>query len=68
MRVEISAPPTMSGLDFRAAALAQAKVNFEQVERTLQGNSMRGCGPMPMSMRVRRQTSEHPPPFPDHSL
>lgn len=61
--------PDYVGLDFVPAALAQAKVNFEQVGATLQGQFYEGLRAyMPMSMRVCQADLEHPLPFPDHSF
>ncbi len=57
------------GLDFVPAALAQAKVNFEQVGSALQGQFYEGLRAyVPMSMRVCQADLEHPLPFPDHSF
>ncbi|MBS0171881.1 MAG: alpha/beta fold hydrolase [Nitrospira sp.] len=61
--------PDYVGLDFVPAALAQAKVNFEQVGATLQGQFYEGLRAyVPMSMQVCQADLEHPLPFPDHSF
>ncbi len=61
--------PDYVGLDFVPAALAQAKVNFEQVKQTLQGQFFEGLRAyVPMSMRVCQADLEHPLPFADHSF
>lgn len=61
--------PDYVGVDFVPTALAQARINFEQVGAALQGQFYEGLRAyVPMSMRVCRADLESPLPFPDHSF
>ncbi|HVG01641.1 MAG TPA: alpha/beta fold hydrolase, partial [Nitrospira sp.] len=65
-RGQVVCPPDYIGVDFVPAALAQATVNFTQVEATLEEQfheSLRGYRRMPM--QLFRADLESPLPFPD---